>query len=202
MANNNESEVVDELHDVIETEGNETTDWKAEHKTLTEKAIRSRERTKSLREELKALKLENDGLKKSTPSPSPQNKKEDKSDEFGLVHKSVLYSLGITGDEEVELARSTAKKWGISYDNIDKLAKDEDFKIKLEKLRTERSNADAISNLKGGGGRTDAKTSPDYWVAKGVVPTPEQVPDRKMRTAIVRAFMKSAGKSDKKFYNE
>lgn len=195
--NTNEHEVVDELSDVKETEGNESTDWKAEHKTLTEKAIRARERNKALRDQLKALQNEVESYKNTSSKSSSQ--KEDKSDEFGLIQKTFLRSAGITASDEIELARTTAKKWGMA---IDELVDDPDFQAKLAKVRTDRSNADAVSNLKGGGGKSEAKNSPDYWLAKGVPPTPDQIPDRKTRATIMRAFMNNAGNKGKKFYND
>lgn len=200
--NTNEHEGAEDLSDVQPTEGNESTDWKNEHKTLVEKAIRAREKNKALRDSYKALQSELETLKKNSGSPTQEKKGETRSDEFGLLHKSFLRSAGITSDEEVELARTTAKKWGIAYDQIDKLIGDEDFKIKLDKFRTEKSNADAVSNLKGGGGKSEAKNSPEYWIAKGVPPTAEQVGDRKTRATIIRAFMKNAGTNNKTFYND
>ena len=140
---------MEDLSDVQPTEGNESTDWKSEHKTLVEKAIRAREKNKKLRDDFKAMQAELENFKKNSGSPTQDKKGETRSDEFGLLHKSFLRSAGITTDEEVELARTTAKKWGISYDQIDKLIGDEDFKVKLDKFRTERANAEGVSNING-----------------------------------------------------
>ena len=196
----NEHEGVDELADVKDIEGDESTDWKGEHKKLIEKAIKNRERNKKLRDDYKSLQTELQSYKSKPEASSSKN--EAKPDEFGLLQKSFLRSAGITTADEVELARVTAKKWGVSYDQLDRLVDDDDFKVKLEKLRTDKSNAEATSNLKGGGGKTEAKNTPDYWIAKGVPPSAEQVPDRKTRVTIARAMMKNAHTGGKKFYND
>ena len=199
---NNEHEGVDELADVKDIEGDESTDWKGEHKKLIEKAIKNRERNKKLRDDYKTLQTELESYKAKAHPEAPASKSGDKTDEFGLLQKSFLRTAGITSPDEVELARVTAKKWGISFNELDKLVDDDDFKLKLEKVRTDKSNADAVSNLRGGGGKTEAKNTPDYWIAKGVPPSAEQVTDRKTRVAIARAMMKDARTSGKKFYND
>jgi len=197
----NEHEVVDELADVKEIEGDESTDWQGEHKKLIEKAIKNRERNKKLREDYKLLQSEIESYK-SSKSEVPTSKNGTQPDEFGLLQKSFLRTAGIITPDEVELVRSTAKKWGIPYDQLDKLVDDEDFKIKIEKLRTDKSNAVATSNLRGGGGKSEAKNTPEYWIAKGVPPSSEQVPDKKTRVTIARAMMKNATTGGKKFYND
>ena len=144
----------------------------------------------SLKREIKDLKKPKEETKE-TP-------KETKTEEFGLVHKTYLRAAGITAEDEVELALTTAKKWGVG---IDKVVDDEDFKIKLERLRTQKSNELATSNIKGGTGASQAKLTPEYWDAKGVPPSPTDVPDRKIRIKIARAMMENK-KSGKKFYND
>ena len=87
--------------------------------------------------------------------------------------------------------------------DVDEVLVDEDFKVKLERQQTNRANVEATSGVKGGGGGgSDAKNTPEYWIAKGVPPTREQVPDRKTRANIVRAMMAGAKTSGKKFYND
>ena len=125
---------------------------------------------------------------------TPKNQPED----FGLLHKSYLRAAGIVAEDEVELARDIQKKTKMDWD---KLVDDDYFKAKLEGLRTQKSNELATSNIKGGTGDSQAKNTPEYWLAKGAPPTAEQVPDRKTRASIARAFMASAG-SGKKFYND
>src|SRR3990167_2966853 len=159
----------DKAEDIVEedlSKLDDSTDWKAKAQELEQKrredGIRSRERTKALKEKVTELvKVQPD-------------KKDNKSDDT-LLQKAYLRSAQITAEDEVELALTTAKKWDVS---IDKLVDDEDFKIKLEKLRTSKANIAATHNLKGGKGPSEAKNTPEYWIAKGVPPTPDQVPDR------------------------
>lgn len=130
-------------------------------------------------------------------APKPKAKEKD-SDDSNLLQKAFLRTAGIATEKEVELALETAKKWDMT---VDKLVDDEDFQVKLEKLRTSEANALATSEIKGGGNTSNAKNTPEYWLAKGVPPTADQVPDRKTRATIARAMMQNE-KSGKKFYND
>ena len=144
----------------------------------------------SLKRELKDLKKANDTSKETSKT---------KPEESGLLQKSYLRAAGISDPEEVELALSTAKKWGVE---VDTLVDDEDFKVKLEKLRTTKTNAVASSNVRGSASTTNAKNTPEYWIQKGTPPTPTDVGDRKTRAKIIRAMMENASTGGKKFYNE
>lgn len=150
---------------------------------------------------LGSLKRELKDLKKSKEEAKETKETSAKPDENILVaklEKLALKTAGISHPEDMELARKTAKKWGV---DIDEVITDEDFKVKLEKQQTSRANVEATSGVKGGAGSSNAKQSAAYWVAKGVPPTVADVPDRKTRATIVRAFMDSS-KSSKKFYND
>jgi hypothetical protein len=144
-----------------------------------------------------SLKREFKDLKKSLETKETSQTKNTAPD-ISLLQKSFLRSAGITDQEEVELALSTAKKWGVE---VDALVDDNDFKIKLEKVRTNKSNALAASNVNGGSGSSQAKNTAEYWIAKGAPPSADQVPDRKVRAQIARAMISNA-KNSKKFYNE
>jgi len=146
----------------------------------------------SLKREFKDLKK---ALEEKTTTPQ-QTKAADSTD---LVVKTYLRTAGITAEDEVELALTTAKKWGI---DVDRLVDDEDFKSKLEKHRTNKANLEATSNIRGDKSGSTAKDSADYWLAKGQPPTPDQVPDSKTRRSIARAFMKGSGNGGKKFYSD
>ena len=172
----------------------DTTDWKAKAAEIEQKrredGIKTRERTKALRDQLAELK--------SAPPPI----KKDGPDESALLLKLERISLRqaeITHPDDVELARATAKKWGV---DLDEVLADDDFKVKLERQQTTRTNALATSNIRGGAGATQAKLTPEYWKAKGVPPSRTDVPDRKTRAKIVRAMMADADGSGTKFYNE
>ena len=85
--------------------------------------------------------------------------------------------------------------------DIDEVLADEDFKVKLEKQQTGRANVEATSNIRGGTGSPQAKSSPEYWIAKGVPPTANDIPDSKARRKINVAFFKSGKQEGTKFYN-
>lgn len=149
-----------------------------------------------LNQDLGSLKRELKDLKKAKEEPKETSKNQ--PDDNHLLEKAFLRSAGLTKEKEVELALATAKKWDMG---IDKLVDDEDFQIKLDKLRTQESNELATSGVRGGAGTSKAKDTPEYWVAKGVPPTAEEVPDRKTRAKIARALI-GATKSTKVFYND
>lgn len=147
-----------------------------------------------LNQTLGSLKREVKDLKK----PKESSQTESKTDSPALLQKSFLRAAAITHPEDVALALTTAKKWQME---VDELVDDTDFQEKLEKQRTTRSNADASSNIKSGGSGGQAKTTPEYWIAKGTPPSAADVPDRKARAKIARAMMDNA-KVGKKFYND
>lgn len=146
----------------------------------------------SLRREFKDLKksLESRDETKETPQNQTDN---------ALMQKTFLRAAGITDSEEVELAISTAKKWGV---DVDSLVDDDDFKLKLEKVRSAKSNEMATSGIKGSGGSSGAKNDPAYWMSLGRPPTREEVTDRKTRATIARAMMAKEKGGSGTFYND
>lgn len=148
----------------------------------------------SLKRELKDLKKPKEETKDTAKTNQP--------DENRLLEKLERMSLrtaGITDTEDIELAKNTAKKWGV---DIDEVIADEDFKVKLERQQTARANVQATSGVKGGAGNSQAKNTPEYWQALGKPPTPTDVPDRKTRQKIIRSFLASAKINKSKFYND
>ena len=189
----NEIDKVDEpLVEEDLTKLDDSTDWKAKAEELEQKrredGIKQRERTRSLKAQLEELK--------SKPPEPP--KKEDKPEDFSLLHKGFLRMAGIADDEEVELAKSIQKKTGVEWD---KLVDDDYFKTKLDGLRASKANAVATTEVRGSGGQNQAKNSPEYWLAQGRRPTKAEVPDRATRVAIIQAFAKGS-ESGGTFYNE
>lgn len=149
----------------------------------------------SLKREIKDLKKSKEDTKDETPKT---NAKPDNNNLLEKFEKMSLRQAGITHEDDIELARKTAKKWGV---DVDEVLADEDFKVKLERQQTGRANLAATSGIKGGAGSNQAKNTPEYWIAKGTPPSPTDVPDRKVRAKIARAMMTNA-KSGKKFYND
>lgn len=147
-------------------------------------------------ETLGSLKRELKDLKKAKDEPKETSSKPEESD---LLQKAFLRTANITAEDEVELALETSQKWDIS---VDKLVDDEDFQIKLEKLRAKKANEAATSNIKGGPGKGGAKDTAEYWINKGTPPTREDVPDSKTRRAIARQFLTASKGGGKTFYND
>ena len=129
---------------------------------------------------------------------APQTKPDD-SALLKRLEKVVLTNSGLTHPDDAELARTTAKKWGMELEDV---IADEDFKAKLERQQTARANATATSNIQGGAGSSQAKNDAAYWIAKGTPPTAADVSDRKTRAKIARAMMANAKTGGKKFYND
>lgn len=164
----------------------DTTDWRAE--ALKARRIAARRQSQLIK--LKEVKVE------AKPDSKPETAK---PEDNGLLQKSFLRAAGITHPEDVALALTTSKKWGVE---VDQLVDDDDFKAKLERQQSTRSNAQATSNIQGGAGAQQAKSTPDYWIAKGTPPSASDVPDRKARAKIARAMMENAKNNGKRFYND
>jgi len=154
----------------------------------------------SLKRELKDLRKTKEEPKETptTNQPADNALLKQLEDLKQRTEKQSLRQAGITDPEDVELARTTAKKWNV---DIDEVLNDEDFKVKLERQQTARANVQATSGVKGGAGGSQAKNTTAYWQAKGTPPTPADVPDRKTRQKIVRDMMQ-ASKQTGRFYNE
>jgi hypothetical protein len=175
----------------LEDEGQPEPQPKKEYSTEQKLARVERMREKYLKEL---------GLDKPEPKKEVKEKAEPADDTLAKrVEKMALKQAEITHPDDVELARNTAKKWGMDLEDV---LVDEDFKSKLERQQTSRANIQATSGVKGGtGGATQAKQTAEYWIAKGVPPQASDVPDRKTRASIARAMLAST-KNNKKFYNE
>lgn len=150
----------------------------------------------SLKRELKDLRKAKEETK-DEPKTSKTNQA-DESRTLEKVEKLSLRLAGITHPDDIELARKIAKETG---KDIDVVLESKYFKVELEELQAARANVEATSGIKGGDGKSQAKFSPEYWIAKGVPPTAADVPDRKVRAQIARAMMAST-KNTKKFYND
>ena len=153
----------------------------------------------ALKRELKDLKK----AKEETPKETPTNQKPDDAllqKQAERLEKLAFKQHEISHEDDIELARKTAKKWGMDVEDV---LGDEDFKVKLEKQQTSRSNVLAASGRGGANHGTNVKNSPDYWLAQGRPPTPEEVPDLNARSEILGALMEAAKKGDgSKFFQD
>ena len=175
-----------------DAEGTVAVEEKSERLTELEAELSKRDETiGSLKREVKDLKKPKDEPKtEKTPKAEPEDN--------DLLQKTYLRAADITAEDEVELALKLSEKTGLS---LDKLVDDDYFKHELVKLRDAKATADATSNVKGDAGKAGAKDTPEYWIAKGAPPSREEVPDRKTRAKIAKAFL-AHGKTGKTFYNE
>lgn len=181
----NEEVVVDTTNDEAEGDTNVVTLKKDEYEKLNQTLG-------SLKRELKDLKK---------PKETEETAKTNQPDNSLLerVERMALRTAGITHPEDVELAKKTAKKWGM---DIEEVLTDEDFKSKLERQQAGRANVEATSGVKGTVGSSQAKETLEYWQKKGVPPTAADIPDAKVRRKINVALFKAGSKEKMKFYNE
>ena len=187
MESNENTENVDSTNS--EAEGGDGTDTIAIPKSDYEKLNQT---LGSLKRELKDLKKPKEETKE-TATNQPDNSLLEK------VERMAMRSAGITHTDDMELAKKTAKKWGM---DVDEVLMDEDFKVKLERQQSGRANVEATSNVRGSGaGSSQAKNTPEYWLAKGTPPTATDIPDVKIRRKINVAFFKASDKDGVKFYN-
>lgn len=189
MSDTNEEVVVD------------TTTNEGEGQNEAETISLSKAEYDKLNQTLGSMKRELKDLKKPKEE-SKETPKETKSDDAVMqrLEKMALRQAGLSHQDDIELAQKTAKKWGM---DIDEVLADDDFKVKLERQQTERSNVEATSKVRGNGSnQSQAKNTPEYWLAKGNPPTPTDVPDNALRRKIVAAFLKKAqGNGKMEFYN-
>jgi hypothetical protein len=179
----------------VAPEATEETEQEVEKDVVT----LSKDEYSKLNETLGSLKRENKQLKKPKEEPvEKETPKKTEPDGPDLQTLGYLEMNQITADEDVELAIALSEKWEMP---MNKLVKDEDFKVRLEKERDKRATVDATSNVKGDKSKSTSKTSVEYWLAKGEYPTTEQMPDRKERAKVARA-MQAEAKQGKTFYNE
>jgi hypothetical protein len=173
-----------------EAEGNETD---SENVSIPKKDYDNLNQTLgSLKREIKDLKKAKEEPKETAQTNQPDNSLLEK------LERMALRQAGITHTDDVELAQKTAKKWGV---DIDEVLNDEDFKVKLERQQSSRTNIEATSNVRGGTGTSGAKNTPEYWLAKGVPPSATDIPDGKARRKINAAFYKASKQDNIKFYN-
>ncbi len=172
MENENDSNVVDEVPEIVETfDENEqdTTDWKA--LALQNQGIAKRLRTK----------LE----KAKTPPPEPPKPAEPEKKGFDYAEKAYLKASNITPDEFAfvkEVMDSTGK-------SLDEVLEAKYFQAELKEKREAAETKAAIPS---GSKRstTVSKDSEEYWLAKGELPPADQV---ELRRKVVNALAKNSG---------
>ena len=173
----------------------ENVDWKAKAQELKGIAKRRATQLKKAKEKFGEYQTK---LSEAKPPVKIEEKKPADSELLARIDELALQVAGISEDGEVELYN----KWKTETSRDAKsIVNNSIFKAELQKLRDDKANEIAASNIKGGGGKGGTKDTPEYWMSKGEPPTPEQVPDRKTRAKIIRAMMNQP-KGGGRFYNE
>jgi|SRR3990167_1809574 len=178
----------------------DTTDWKAKAQEIEQKrredGIRSRERTKSLKEKIAGFEAK------------PQDKIDSKKSDEKLLErldKLALKTAGIKEADEVELYNKWKEQTGREADEI---TENKIFQSELTDIRTARANQAATSNVKGEQGDSGVKNTPDYWLAKatkgddGKIRLPDETPKELYSKILDKLAEKEQGSSEVlKFYN-
>ena len=164
-------------------EAEESVDWQARAKELEVKAIKQRETTKELKAKLSEFEA--------------RPKEEIKPADLDYSQKAYLKASGLQSTDEMALFKEVKKRYKDDV-SLDDVLESQDFKVKLENLRTTKANQDA-SDTGGSGGASVTKNSAEYYLSKGEEP-PTDAP-REVR----QKYVKLRGESEtskKMFYND
>ncbi len=184
MSQNQETEVEEALDLPEVEEGQEdTTDWKAEAKSLQAKAIKQRENTKALKAKIKEL----------TPAEKKAEANQAQSNELDSGSKALLVAYGIKGKDEIALAQSYMQRTG---EDIDAVVEDDIFQAKLSKLREAKATAQAVPSGTKRPGSTP-KDDVDFWSEKYNSGTPlNEIPEN-LQMKVLNAKIDSEKKSSR-----
>lgn len=178
---------------------NDDFDWKGKSQELKGIAKRRATQLGKAKAEIERINKELEEAKKTIVPQKSQSDSELLKTMEERFDKQALKIAGITDNDEVELAMKFRERTGMGMDEI---LSDEIFQAKLEKIKTDKSNAKAAGNLKGGSGGANPKADPNYWKGKKEYPTPEEVPDRAERAKIIKQMIKNSKTHGRKFYND
>lgn len=175
---NQEGVEVEENFDLPEVkEGEEdTTDWKAETQKLREKAISQRERTKTLKQELKDAKKAVEIVASTKDVSKPT--KTGELDENALDY---LDLKGVTENEDIKVIEDIVKKTGMT---VRQAYKDEYVQTRLQANKTKRetSNATPSSTKRGGNQQNNVAAAVAKFEQNGELPS-----DYALRTEVINA---------------
>ena len=201
MIPKNHDEEVEVIEEDLSTL-DDNTDWKAKAQEIEQKrredGIRSRERTKALKDKIAEFETK------------PQDKKDKKSDDtqFDRVNKMAMKMAGLVEADEVEFFEKWKSENGYENADIDAVLDKKGFKSELADFRTAKANQNATSNIKGEKGDSGIKNTPDYWLAKatkgddGKIRLPEETPKELYSQILDKMASQETGSSENlKFYN-
>ena len=192
MEKENDEVVLDDIVEIHDDEGNDTTDWKAE--ALKRHGIAKRFKTKfeKSKEEKAEAKLE------------PEKKSKPDEELLKRLDNLALKSSGIKEADEVELFNKWKTDTGRDTEGI---LDSSIFRAELEGLRTGKANQTATSNIKGEPGTSAAKSEPDYWISKatkgpdGNLLFPEEMPKELYTKVLDKMEGEKTGTGELRFYN-
>ena len=180
METNETETVVEEVEeDVVEETPPETEDpaeLKARIKTLEEKAIAQRERTKILKQEMAKFKTQSEKLSEKKPE-----KVETKSGELDEAQMDFFELKGFSDPDEVEVFANIMKKTGMSHREV---LKDEYAVGKVAKIREQKAVQNAMpgSTKRSSGGTLGLDAAIAKFESTGELPS-----DFALRSAVINA---------------
>jgi hypothetical protein len=161
---------IEELPEV--EEGQDEPDWKA--LALKNQGIAKRLKTK---------------LEKAQEKPEPKKeepKAEPKPENQTILdygQKAFLKTYGISGADELTLAKSWMERTG---DQLDSMVEDEMFTAKLTKLRDAKAAKEALPVNPKRGVQTSPKDSPEYWLDKPFTEVPEELKRKVLNLKLIK----------------
>lgn len=185
--------------------GDDLKDGTGEGESTSDVVTLKREEYDKILKDMGSLKRENKDLKKPKETPIETPEKNQKLDDALLqrMEKIAFKQHSISHEDDIELARKTAKKWNMDIEDV---LEDGDFQVKLKKQQDSRANVEATSGVKGESGmKTGGKSKADFWINSNTPPTDTDVETHKISRAelskIMGHFIKNKG-SNKIFYND
>lgn len=187
----------------------ETTDDSKEEvvEEVKEEVKETKEETPNLEDENSRLKRELKQTRKKLDDASKPKEETPKSSkksdgEFGLLELTYLKGEDIKGEDEIEFVKKELKEAGLNNDNLPKLFANKYFQAQLKEFKTEIANTKATSDVKGGGGESNAKGTAEFYIARGTPASKEDMPDNKARRKVNVAFVAAQKGGGKTFYND
>jgi len=170
----------DEEDDIDIDENDETEDssyWK--ELALKKQGMLKREKTKheKIRKDFDEYKGQNP--KKEEKIEKPPEKPE-KPNEFDYGQRAFLKTYGISGSDELALAKGWVERTG---DTIDVLVEDEIFNAKLKSLRDQKAAKEAVPTS-GRSAPTYSKSKAEYWDDKPFDEVPPELKQESLNRRI------------------
>jgi len=153
-------------------------------KIRTESRQKLYARTKDAETKLKTFASE----KKDTPTTE---KKAPSSKDLDYGAKAFLIANGIKGQEEISIVQDVLNATGKSLDEVIEMRFVQE---ELKALREQKQTEDAMPKGAGERGGQGARTTVDYWIAKGELPPADQT---ELRRKVVNEKLKRSKQKSK-----